>query len=235
MEERAERNAVLHAEVMRERDALLKPHNSDGTITCPECHKSMGGDGLVEALRECVKERDAAVSNLTAFIEADTNRTILMMRTGLAIEARDKALAAQKEAEMYRKGAEYNEGLMRADLEAVEKERDLLHDKWNQMEAYGFGSPSQVFARLEAAEKAQKEAEERIDNANRALGNAVSLEEAVRQTLLETHEMEEELKEAEERLKEAHVMDCSCGVVSLRGHPVDPDCAALRTRTETKA
>jgi hypothetical protein len=42
-------------------------------------------------------------------------------------------------------------------------------------------------------------------------------------------------KEAEERLKEAHVMDCSCGVVSLRGQPVDPDCAALRTRTETKA
>jgi hypothetical protein len=131
MEERAERNAVLHAEVMRERDFLLKPHNSDGTITCPECHKSMGGDGLVEALR------------------------------------------------------------------GVMEERDLLRDKWNQMEAYGFGSPSQVFARLEAAEKAQKD--------------------------------------AEERLKEAHVMDCSCGVVSLRGHPVDPDCAALRTRTETKA
>lgn len=44
--------------------------------------------------------------------------------------------------------------------EAAERERDLLHDKWKQMEAYGFDSPSHVFTRLESAERERKDLNE---------------------------------------------------------------------------
>jgi len=40
------------------------------------------------------------------------------------------------------------------EMEALRKERDLLRDKWRQMEAYGFDSPSAVFARIAALEAA---------------------------------------------------------------------------------
>ena len=38
-------------------------------------------------------------------------------------------------------------------IAALERERDLLADKWRQMETYGFDSPSAVFARLQALER----------------------------------------------------------------------------------
>jgi hypothetical protein len=159
MEERAERNAALHAEVMRERDALLKPHNSDGTITCPECGKSMGGDGLVEALRGAIEERDQLYA-----ANDETNVTVMRMQADL-----DAALAAQKDLQQALDHLTEDRDAAVKDMLATEaaqkdadRERGLLRDKWNQMEAYGFDSPSKVFARLELVEKAQKEAEERL-------------------------------------------------------------------------
>jgi hypothetical protein len=79
--------------------------------------------------------------------------------------------------------------------------------------------------RLRLALAAQKEAQEKYE---RQCAGQMSLLQRVQSA-------EKAQKEAEERLKEAHVMDCDCGVVSLRGQSVDPDCTALRTRTETKA
>jgi hypothetical protein len=119
-----------------ERDALLKPHNSDGTITCPECHKSMGGDGLVEAMKE--------------------------------------ALAAQKEAE-----EPITHGCGHAET--------IAHIRYFKA---GFCTAC-VFSLMD-----QK-------------------------------------KEAEERLKEAHVWRCDCEMDDPKSS--DNDCIELRTRTETKA
>lgn len=54
------------AELERENAALLKPHNSDGTITCGNCGKTTGSDGIVESLREALDRAEKAEATLAS-------------------------------------------------------------------------------------------------------------------------------------------------------------------------
>jgi hypothetical protein len=60
--------------VCEQRDALLKPHSPDGTITCGSCGKTLGSDGLVEALQEALRERDSLKEQLVNAEKARAHR-----------------------------------------------------------------------------------------------------------------------------------------------------------------
>lgn len=114
--------------------------------------------------------------------------------------------------------------------EAAERERDLLHDKWKQMEAYGFDSPTHVFARLEAAERAAERglADERLAQAG--LQEVINANVRARESALAAK------ARAEEALKGAHAYRCLClvagmmtaGGMSVIKDEIDSSCAALR-------
>ncbi len=62
----------------------------------------------------------------------------------------------KRDCDQYKRAFETAQRLLESSLEREEmraEERDLLLDKWKQMEAYGFDSPDAVFSRIETLKK----------------------------------------------------------------------------------
>jgi hypothetical protein len=95
---------------------------------------------LITELREAIKQtrRDGTTGWALKVADALASRLEEAERRVATLEA---ALADTPTGKLVR-------AVFVNDIAALEAERDLLRDKWRQMEAHGFDSPQAVFARL---------------------------------------------------------------------------------------
>jgi len=134
-------------------------------------------DALADRLEASERQADAGwtgLANIYSLIEGEPchKSAALGMATSVVVKLKQRLeaeSAARVKAEQCCDGSQCDCVRLRERAEKAERDRDLLRDKWKQMEAYGFDSPKAVFDRIAELERNNAALRNAVENlVNRA-------------------------------------------------------------------